>query len=170
MQTYEEAWKNKSTDEWVHLFVHTLDSNPRHWYLETELRHGTESWYTLGENLYLTFDHSEYPLVDDALELIHLKIAEDPLPIYTHPDWTAQIENAKECYNFTIEEDENPRDINILESEGSSAVVGPPLECLEVTAKLRIKKINIESEAELKLASIGDYWDEKTIGQIVDLL
>lgn len=59
IQTCEEVWKNKATDEWVHLFVHTLDSNPRHWYLETELHHGTESWYTLRENLYLTFDHSE---------------------------------------------------------------------------------------------------------------
>jgi len=27
---YEKAWKDKSSDEWVHLFVHTLDSNPRH--------------------------------------------------------------------------------------------------------------------------------------------
>ena len=39
----EEAWKDKPSDEWVHLFVHTLDSNPRHWYTETKLRHGTEN-------------------------------------------------------------------------------------------------------------------------------
>ena len=26
----EETWKDGSSDEWVHLFVHTLDSNPRH--------------------------------------------------------------------------------------------------------------------------------------------
>lgn len=78
----EEAWKNRSIDEWVHLFVHTLDSNPRHWFMETKLRHGTESWYTLTDNLYLTFEYqSEHPLVDDALELVHLKITEDPLPI-----------------------------------------------------------------------------------------
>ena len=32
---YEEAWKDISNDEWVHLFVHTLDSNPRHWSIET---------------------------------------------------------------------------------------------------------------------------------------
>ena len=100
-----------ATDEWVHLFVHTLDSNPRHWYLETELRHGTESWYTLRENLYLTFDQSEYHLVDDSLELIHLKIVEDPLPISTQLDWTMHIENVRECYNFIIDDDENPRNI-----------------------------------------------------------
>ena len=84
VQACEEAWKNRATDESVHLFVHTLDSNPRHWYMETELCHGTESWYTLTNSLYLTFEYqSEYLLVDDALELVHLKIAEDPLPICT---------------------------------------------------------------------------------------
>ena len=89
VQFCEEAWKNKATNEWVHLFVHTLDSNPRHWYLETELRHSIGSWYTLRENMYLTFDQSEYPLVDDALELVCLKIAEDPLPICSQLDWRA---------------------------------------------------------------------------------
>ena len=80
------------------------------------------------------------------------------------------LENARECYNFTIDGDDNPRNINISESEGSRAVVGPLLECPEVTMKLRIKKINIRSEAKPKLASIGDYWDDKTIGQVADLL
>ena len=79
--------------------------------------------------MYLTFDQSEYLLVDDALELICMKIVEDPSPICMQLDWTAQIENAKECYNFTIDEDDNPRDINISESEGSCAVAGPTLEC-----------------------------------------
>ena len=112
MQAYEEAWKNRATDEWVHLFLHTLDSNPRHWHMETELCHGSESWYTLTDNLYLTFEYqSEHPLVDEALELVRLKIAEDPLPICTQLDWTTQVENARECYNFTIDEDENPRNI-----------------------------------------------------------
>ena len=35
IRTCEEAWKDRSNNEWVHLFVHTLDSNPRHWYMET---------------------------------------------------------------------------------------------------------------------------------------
>ena len=30
IQACEEAWKSRSNDEWVHLFLHTLDSNPRH--------------------------------------------------------------------------------------------------------------------------------------------
>ena len=43
IQACEEAWRNRSNDEWVHLFVHTLDSNPRHWYMETQLHRGIES-------------------------------------------------------------------------------------------------------------------------------
>jgi hypothetical protein len=86
IQAYEEAWKDGSSDQWVHSFVHTLDSTPRHWYTETKLYRGTENWKTLRENLYLTFDQSEYPLVDDAIELVHIKIADGPLPICTQPD------------------------------------------------------------------------------------
>ena len=82
----EEAWKDKSTNEWVHLFVHTLDSSPRHWYVEIELRRGTKNWKALRENLYLTFDQSEYPSVDDALELVCINIADDPLPICIQTD------------------------------------------------------------------------------------
>ena len=95
VQAYEEEWKNRATDEWVQLFVHTLDSNPRDWYMEIELHLDTESWYTLTNSLYLTFKYqSEYPLVDDALELVRLKITEDPLPICTQLDWIAWVENA----------------------------------------------------------------------------
>ena len=36
--------------------------------------------------------------------------------------------------------------------------------------KLKIKKVNIRSEENPKLSSIGDYWDDKTIGQVADLL
>ena len=44
IRTCEEAWKDRSKDEWVHLFVHTLDSSPRHWYAETKLHRSTENW------------------------------------------------------------------------------------------------------------------------------
>ena len=35
---------------------------------------------------------------------------------------------------------------------------------------MKIKKVNIRIEETQKIASIGNYWDDKTIGQIVDLL
>ena len=93
--------------------------------------------------MYLTFDQSEYPSVDDALEIMRIKIADDPLPISIQTNWTAQTKNARECYNFTIDEDDDPRNINILEFEGSRTVAGPTLDCPEITEKLKIKKVNI---------------------------
>ena len=38
-----KSWKNRSVDEWVHLFVHTLDTIPKDWYTETKLRRGSEN-------------------------------------------------------------------------------------------------------------------------------
>ena len=35
---------------------------------------------------------------------------------------------------------------------------------------LKIKKVNIGSEENLKFANIGDYWDDETVGNITDLL
>ena len=112
----------------------------------------------------------EYPLVDDALELVYMKIVEDPLPIFIQPDWTTQTENARECYLFTIDEDDDPRNINIPESKGSHAVVGPTLECPKIIEKLKIKKVNIGTKETPKIASTRNYWDDKTIGQVVGLL
>ena len=63
------------------------------------MRRGTKNWHTLRENLYLTFDQLEYPSVDDALELAHMKITKDPSPICIQLDWTTQIETLE---NVTI--------------------------------------------------------------------
>ena len=63
---------------------------------------------------------SEYPKNDNALEVIRTKIFEDgPLPLFKQPNWAAQLETGLECYNFVANKDEDPRNVNILESEGS---------------------------------------------------
>ena len=75
-----------------------------------------------------------------------------------------------ECYNLVEEgeEDENPRNINIPESEGTFDVQGPEL---KIPAKpIKIKKVNIGTKEEPKFASIGDYWDDETVESIADLL
>ena len=41
IQICEQSWSDIPEDEWVHLFIHTLDTVPRNWYTETELRRGT---------------------------------------------------------------------------------------------------------------------------------
>ena len=75
-----------------------------------------------------------------------------------------------EYYNFTAVEEEDPRNINILESEGSHDIQGPVLEIPKITKKFKIKKVNIGTEADPMLASIGDYWDDETVGHIANLL
>ena len=85
-------------------------------------------------------------------------------------DWALQMETTMECYNFATKEYDDPRNVNILESEGSPNVQGPMLEIPEVTEKVKTKKVNIGTNTNPKMASIGDYWDDETIGHIADLL
>ena len=95
-----------------------------------------------------------------------------PTSVYS-PNWAIQLEHELECYNFVEEpgdEDENPCIINIPESEGTREVDGPKLEIPAVTEPIKIKKINIGTETEPKFSSIGDYWDDETVGHIADLL
>jgi hypothetical protein len=77
------------------------------------------------------------------------------------------------CYHVTEEEDpteDNPRDINIPEVEGEREVEGPKLESEYYAAPLKIKKVNIGTTENPKIASIGDYWDNQTVERITELL
>ena len=107
IEAWVKAWKHKSVDEWVHLFVHTLDTIPRNWYTETELRRGSENWSLMINGFKLTFGfESEYPEIYDALEVIRTKVFEDgPLPLFNQLDWAAQLENALECYKLAADEE-----------------------------------------------------------------
>ena len=55
------------------------------------------------------------------------------------------LKQALECYNLAKEgeEDENPHNINILESEGTCDVQGPKLKVPDVARPVKIKKVNI---------------------------
>ena len=107
-------------------------------------------------------------------DIIKTKIFEDrTISVPVQPEWTIQLEEALECYNFASESeeaDEDPRHTNIPESEGTRDVEGPQLEIPAITEPIKIKKINIGTDAEPKFASIGDYWNDETVGQIADLL
>jgi len=80
------------------------------------------------------------------------------------------MKNVMECYNFAADGEDDPRNVNIPELEGSYDVQGPMLEFPKIIEKVKIKKINIGIEAYPKFASIGDYWDDETVGHIADLL
>ena len=65
IQACEQDWSDIPEDEWVHRFIHTLDTVPRNWYTETELHKGTTKWPLIIDSFLLTFTiESEYLNVD----------------------------------------------------------------------------------------------------------
>ena len=55
------------------------------------------------------------------------------------------------------EDDDDPRNINIPETEGYREVRGPSIEDIDITAPLKTKHVNIGTDAKLKYAVLGDY-------------
>jgi hypothetical protein len=49
-------------------------------------------------------------------------------------------------------------------------VEGPPLELEVFAVPIKVKKVNIGTTENPKMAIIGDYWDKKTIESITELL
>lgn len=67
---------------------------------------------------------------------------------WVKPDWSTQLCHALECYNVTTEEgEEDPRNINIPESEGQRKVAGPKVDMPGISKPLNTKQVNIGSEA-----------------------
>jgi len=57
--------------EWTHLFVHTLDTTPKNWYLELEVRGGTRDLEEFTRNFKVTFSvENNNLLIDSALQVI----------------------------------------------------------------------------------------------------
>ena len=129
------------------------------------------SWVSLVDSFVLTFSINEvFPALDAAIRLIHTKVFDDKEIAEYQPDWKEQEANEVECYNLAIDEDDDPRNINIPESKGHCEAHGPAVESLEVTQPLKTRKVNIGSEEMPKYATIGDYWDEETVSKVTQLL
>lgn len=54
-------------------------------------------------------------------------------------------------------EDEDPRNINILEVEGHRTIEGPEIENPEINVPLKTRKVDIGTEAKPKFAKIKVY-------------
>jgi hypothetical protein len=67
-------------------------------------------------------------------------------------------------------DEDDPRNIQIMEVECEREVEGPPLESEIFVVSIKVKKFNIGTADNPKMASIGDYWDEKTVKSITELL
>ena len=113
--------------EWVHLFYHTLDVIPMNWYAKTELYHGTSEWDILCEGFLLSFMFEDHwwDTIDDALQAVKatiFKITQEPMELL-QLEWVTQLSHAIDFYNVNVEEDdEDPQNIKILETEGCREV------------------------------------------------
>jgi hypothetical protein len=85
-------------------------------------------------------------------------------------EWTAPLQKLQGCYNINVDEDDDPRNVNIAETEGQRDVEGPGVELPFIGQPIKIKKVNIGTEPAPKLANVGDYWDDVTIDKIIELL
>jgi hypothetical protein len=74
------------------------------------------------------------------------------------------------CYNINVDEDDDPRNVNIAETKGQRDVEGPGVELPFIGQPIKIKKVNIGTEQAPKLTNVGDYWDDATIYKITELL
>ena len=92
----------------------------------------------------LTFSINEVsPTLEAAVRLIHTKVFDDKEIAEYQPDWKAREANVVECHNLAIDEDDDPCNINIPESEGHCKVHGPAVEAPEVTQPLKTRTVNI---------------------------
>ena len=126
---WTKVWGTKPHPEWVHIFFHTSDTIPMNWYLETELRHSNTEWDVLKEGFLLTFIFEDgFTSIEEALQeikVVNFRTPTSPME-WTQLDWSTQLHHVLECYNVTVEEeDEDLRNINIQEGEENSKVKGP---------------------------------------------
>ena len=71
------SWKEIPQQEWVHEFIHTLETIPKNWYLETKLRHGIMNRADLVDGFVLTFIfENEFLGIDLTLQVVREKIFE----------------------------------------------------------------------------------------------
>ena len=68
------------------------------------------------------------------------------------------------------DDDDDPWNINIPETEGSCEIWGPSIEEPNITTPLKMKQVNIGTDEESKYVTVGDYWDDATVDKVVELL
>jgi len=143
------------------------------WYLEVELRHGTAEWDILKESFLLTFSFEDnFECIGEVLQEIRdliFKIPEEPVE-WVQLDWNMQLHHALEFYNVTAKESVNdPRNINVPESEGQCEVKGPKTTIPDISDPLKTKQVHIGLDAQPKFARIRDYWDEDIVDKVGEL-
>jgi hypothetical protein len=132
VRSCEEAWRNIPQEQWVYKFINTLDMTPMNWYLQVKLCLITMDWEGMTQNFETTFlFESQFPSVDQPLQIVKNKLFEEApsLPIEKEKDeWTATLQKLQGCCNINVDGDDDPRKVNIVETEGQRDVEGPGVE------------------------------------------
>jgi hypothetical protein len=131
----------------------------------------------LQQNVIVTFSFEhENTKIDIALKqirgMIFIKEPEVEL-IIEEQYWNKEtFKELLSCYHVQEEapDEDNPCDIQIEEVKGEREAEGPPIELEVIVALITIKKFNIGTIENPKMAIIGDYWDEQTVERITELL
>jgi hypothetical protein len=80
------------------------------------------------------------------------------------------LQKLQGCYNINIDEDDDPRKVNITETKGERYVEGPGVEIPFIGQLIKINKVNIGIEQTPMFVNVGNYWDVATIDKIIELL
>jgi hypothetical protein len=138
---------------------------------------GTTTWRTLQQKFTITFSFEyEKPKIDAALKQIRGVIFIKELEIEFITEEQQQnkktVKELLSCYHVQEEapDEDDPCDIQIKEVEGEIYVEGPPIESKFISMPIKVKEVNIKTVEQSKMASIGDYWDEKIVESITEFL
>jgi hypothetical protein len=132
---------------------------------------------TLRQNFKATFSFEhENPNIDASLKQIRgvIFIKEPEIKLITEQQQRNKqtVKELLSCYHIQEEapDEDDPRDIQIEEVEGERDVERPPIELEVISAPIKVKKVNIGTTEQPKMASIGDHWDEQTVESITKFL
>jgi hypothetical protein len=72
-------------------------------------------------------------------------------------EWTMPFQKLQGCYNINVDDDDDPRKVNITEIEGQRDVEGLEVKLPFIGQPIKIRKFNIGIEETPKLANVRDY-------------
>jgi hypothetical protein len=105
---------------------------PINWYLQAELCLITTDWYGMTQNFVVMFLFEiQHPTLDQELQIIRWKVfEEEPNLHFTQEgdEFTAPLHQLQDIYNINVDEDDDPRDVKLLETEGKRDIEGSGIE------------------------------------------
>jgi hypothetical protein len=121
-----DLWSSVPEIEWMHKFIHTLDTIPKNWYLELEMHRETTRWEELIQRFRVTFTFEhESPSIDAVLQAIQSNIfleegTMEVVSVCSAHRANINVHELLECYNVAKEEhdEEDPRNVQVPETKG----------------------------------------------------